>query len=268
MNKITYSNEVIDAYSGQINCEAGIYLNSEIIGVAQYVLYKGEFTISYIFIRPEFRRMGYGSRLLGYIDKINPKYKYRESFKTDLGAKFVKKDISLDESIGNILKPKSREDLFKALKQKHAHNYDEFITIFKKLPYLNEYLNVFYLELLLYVREGKWKKYIDPPNVTENGYQFVDVTKEAKEIILESIKNIKSLKPLKVIEFNWIDSSKFHSFLSDLNIISMINKSYWEHYYDNNPFKWVYGGVDYSWLGRSDGFSLFIMPEDFLDKVL
>ena len=37
MNKITYSLENIDSYSGQENWEAGIYLNDEIIGLVEFV---------------------------------------------------------------------------------------------------------------------------------------------------------------------------------------------------------------------------------------
>lgn len=98
MANITYTNEVLDAYSGQINCEAGIYLNQEIIGVVEYVLYDEELTVSNIFIRPEFRRQGYGSRLMKYIKQQNPNYKYKSSMKTDLGSAFKHKDISIYEN--------------------------------------------------------------------------------------------------------------------------------------------------------------------------
>lgn len=96
--KIIYSNEVIDAYSGQINAEAGIFVDDEIVGIAQYVLYDEELTISHIFVRPEFRRKGYASRLMKYIKQENPNYQYKSSLKTDDGSKFKHKDISLTES--------------------------------------------------------------------------------------------------------------------------------------------------------------------------
>ena len=97
MNRITYTNEIVGAHSNQINGEAGIYVDGEIIGVAQYVLYNGELTISDIFVRPEFRRRGYGSRLIKYIKQENPDYKYIPSMKTEDGAKFIHKDLSLEE---------------------------------------------------------------------------------------------------------------------------------------------------------------------------
>jgi len=95
---ISYTNECVDSYSNQMNCEAGLYLNDEIVGMVEYVLYDGELTISNIVVRPEYRRMGYASRLVKYIQMENPEYKYLPSLKTDLGSKFKHKDISLNES--------------------------------------------------------------------------------------------------------------------------------------------------------------------------
>jgi GNAT superfamily N-acetyltransferase len=95
--KITYTNEVVDSYSGQTNCEAGVYANDEIVGLVQYVLFEDELSISHIFVRPEFRRLGYGSKLMKYIKEQNPDYHYVPSLKTDLGAAFKHKDVSLTE---------------------------------------------------------------------------------------------------------------------------------------------------------------------------
>lgn len=90
-SKISFTNEVTDAYSGQTNCEAGVYENGEIMGYVQYVLFDGELTVSDIFVRPDRRRERFGSMLMNYIKKINPEYKYVPSFMTDLGAKFIHK---------------------------------------------------------------------------------------------------------------------------------------------------------------------------------
>jgi GNAT superfamily N-acetyltransferase len=90
-SKITFSNEVTNSYSGQINCEAGVYENGDIMGYVQYVLYDNELTISDIFVRPDRRRERFGSMLVDYIKKLNPKYKYIPSMMTDLGAKFIHK---------------------------------------------------------------------------------------------------------------------------------------------------------------------------------
>jgi GNAT superfamily N-acetyltransferase len=90
-NNITFTNEITDAYSGQLNCEAGVYENGEIVGYVQYVLYDGELTISDIFVKPDRRRERFGSMLMEYIKKLNPEYKYVPSMMTDLGAKFIHK---------------------------------------------------------------------------------------------------------------------------------------------------------------------------------
>lgn len=97
MPKITYYNGSTDAYSGQVNMEAAIYVDGQIVGAAEYVLYDGELTISDIQIRPEWRRKGMGSRLMKYIKQENPDYKYVPSLKTELGSEFVHKDLPLDE---------------------------------------------------------------------------------------------------------------------------------------------------------------------------
>lgn len=96
--KITYSNEVLNFHHDQIDCEAGIFVDEEIVGVVQYTLFDDELTIKHIFIRPDYRRKGYGSRLMKYIKKENAEYTYKSSLKTELGADFKHKDLPLDET--------------------------------------------------------------------------------------------------------------------------------------------------------------------------
>jgi len=96
MPKITYYNGSIDAYQGQVNMEAAIYVDGQIVGAAEYVLYGDELTISYIYVKPEYRRQGYGSRLMKYIQQENPEYKYVPSMKTPEGAAFKHKDLPLE----------------------------------------------------------------------------------------------------------------------------------------------------------------------------
>lgn len=402
--KITYSNEVLDAYSGQINCEAGIFVDGEIVGVAQYILYDNELTISDIFVRPEFRRQGFGSRLMKYIQQENPDYHYKPSLKTELGAKFVHKEIGLDEGMIDILKGKSHEeawaqlpwkvkDFWKKLKQDfpnakfhwsnnkiriyqeygvfqifyhrlayyiaftkqhwsgvdvfniwmrspenrndfmvagHVRSYEEFKKDLMKLdkefnedtedygdvpadyvqesvsdvlkpkdpqsimshfkqkynfnvlqtefltyPYLDEYFKDFYFERDLYVKDPKWSKYATPDYLQSKslpgGYQTIDITKEAKETIIESTKNIKTKRPLKALQFNWAnfgDLDSLRRFFNDLNLKNGVrgDNPLWKHFGDNDAFKWAYYGEEYSYLGNSDGFALFIVPDDFIKK--
>jgi GNAT superfamily N-acetyltransferase len=91
---ITYEEEHLGSIYGQDNYELGIYLNGEIVGLVKYVIFDEELTISYIEVRPEFRRQGFGSRMIQYIKKRHPYAKYKPSIKTDLGKVFKHKDIS------------------------------------------------------------------------------------------------------------------------------------------------------------------------------
>lgn len=101
---ITYEEEHLGNTYGQDNYELGLYLNGEIVGLVEYVIFEGELTISNIIVRPEFRRRGFGSRMMQYVKKIHPEAKYVPSMMTDLGAKFKHKEISdlntLDEGMG------------------------------------------------------------------------------------------------------------------------------------------------------------------------
>lgn len=90
---INYEIEHIASYDGQDNYELGMYINGEIIGMVEYTLYDGELTVSNIVVRPEMRRKGYGSRMMAFLKREYPEYQYKPSMKTDLGSKFVHKDI-------------------------------------------------------------------------------------------------------------------------------------------------------------------------------
>ena len=97
--KITYRDEMTAYYSKQSNCTASIYVNDKNVGYVDYVLYKNELTVSHIFIEPEYRRMGLGSRLMKFIQQENPNYKYKPSWKTDDGLAFKPKDVDLKEEL-------------------------------------------------------------------------------------------------------------------------------------------------------------------------
>lgn len=95
--KLEYRIEHMGSHSGQQDLELGLYIDNEIIGMVQYTLYDGELTIGDIVVRPEYRRQGFGSKMMKYIKNEHPEFKYRPSMKTDLGAKFIHKDIDLKE---------------------------------------------------------------------------------------------------------------------------------------------------------------------------
>ena len=66
----------------------GLYVDGEIVGLVEYVIYDGKLTISNIQVRPEYRRQGYGTRLLENLLKVNDDVTYEPSARTDLGALF------------------------------------------------------------------------------------------------------------------------------------------------------------------------------------
>jgi len=93
---IRYDVEHLSSHGGQDNYELGMYVNDEIVGLVEYTLFDGELTVSNIVVRPEFRRKGFGSRMMQYLKTYHKDHKYVPSMKTDLGAKFKHKDIKGD----------------------------------------------------------------------------------------------------------------------------------------------------------------------------
>ncbi|MEK6828580.1 MAG: GNAT family N-acetyltransferase [Nanoarchaeota archaeon] len=130
-SKLEYKIENLGHHHGQSDMELGLYIDGEIIGVVQYVLFDGELTVSDILVRPEFRRQGFGSRMMKYIKQAHPEYKYVPSMKTDLGAKFVHKDIDIDEVrkiVREVLKSESTQkidisDVVRLLTKKYNDEY-------------------------------------------------------------------------------------------------------------------------------------------------
>lgn len=121
---INYEIEHLDSYNGQHNYEIGMYINGEIVGLAQYTLYNNELTISHIFVRPEMRRRGYGSRIIAFLKKEYPEYQYQPSMKTDLGSKFIHKDVNpyqdLNEDTFNALESELQEEVTSSFTAYHG----------------------------------------------------------------------------------------------------------------------------------------------------
>jgi GNAT superfamily N-acetyltransferase len=102
MGKITFQHEHLDHYDGQDNYELGIYEDGEVIGYVSYVIYGGEITISDVVVRPDRRREGFGSMLIKKMKNLHPDSTYRPSYMTDLGSKFIHKDVEINEQIKRI----------------------------------------------------------------------------------------------------------------------------------------------------------------------
>ena len=92
----------MDHYDGQDNYELGIYEDGEVMGYVQYTIYDNEITVSDILVRPNRRREGFGSMLIKKMKQLHPESSYRPSLKTDLGSKFIHKDVELNEEINRI----------------------------------------------------------------------------------------------------------------------------------------------------------------------
>ena len=90
---ITYTDECLGYHHGQTDMETGIYEDDNIIGYVQYSLFENMLLVNYIMVLPNRRREGFGSLLMSYIKKQNPNYLYKKTNTTDLGSKFIHKDI-------------------------------------------------------------------------------------------------------------------------------------------------------------------------------
>lgn len=90
-NSIEYRVEHLGTLYGQDDYELGAYVNNEIIGLIEYVIFEEIITIKNILVRPEYRRKGFGSKMIQYLKQNHPEATYKPSIKTDLGVKFKHK---------------------------------------------------------------------------------------------------------------------------------------------------------------------------------
>ena len=70
--EIKILDEMTDAHSGQIDMEMAVYKGEIPVGSMQYSVYEGIPKISMIEVLPEYRRQGYGTRLLRYLQEQYP----------------------------------------------------------------------------------------------------------------------------------------------------------------------------------------------------
>ena len=97
---IEYRVEHLDSYGGQNNYELGMYINGDIVGMVEYVIFEKELTVSDVVVVPKYRRRGFGSRMMQYLKGYHSDSTYKPSMQTDLGSKFkhnkIKDLYSLD----------------------------------------------------------------------------------------------------------------------------------------------------------------------------
>jgi hypothetical protein len=112
MNKIKFYHEHTDSYYGQNNYTLYVYeddietpkgLNEKnVLGMVEYVIYENEITVSDILVKKDRRREGFGSMLIKKMKSLHPDSEYKPSLKTDLGSKFIHKDIEIEEETNKI----------------------------------------------------------------------------------------------------------------------------------------------------------------------
>lgn len=94
---ISFEHEHLNTHHGQSDYELGVYEDGEVIGYVDYVIFNNELTVSDILVRPNRRREGFGSMLIKKMKQLHPEAEYKPSLKTDLGSKFIHKDVKIDE---------------------------------------------------------------------------------------------------------------------------------------------------------------------------
>lgn len=162
---LNYEIEHLGSVYGQNNYELGLYLNGEILGLVQYTIFQNELTISNIVVRPEYRRKGFGSKMMQYIKQNHPDAKYKPSVKTDLGVKF---------------KHKNHDDLYSVTEEELEHE--------TKTAVIEILIPIAYMDLKNYYQTV-------PYHSIETGRVFIKKGSAGSKSI--STKNIKVLKIFK-----------------------------------------------------------------------
>ena len=61
MKNLSFEHEHLNHHHGQDDYELGIYEDDEVMGYVDYTIFQNEITVSYIMVRPNRRREGFGS---------------------------------------------------------------------------------------------------------------------------------------------------------------------------------------------------------------
>jgi hypothetical protein len=199
---IKFEEEHLASYAGQNNYELGLYKDGEIMGYAQYTVYKDEITVGDIFVRPDRRREGFGSMLIKKMKSLHPEAQYKPSLKTDLGANFVHKDITLNEKILN-----EQLTRIKTMMGLPQNVINEYVT--RDAVYLKDYLSMseearmeplpyeyyyFFEDFLIEVgEEFEMPKETRPSNYQDEPYEEVDMFDNNLELITWLEKNNREL---------------------------------------------------------------------------
>lgn len=157
-------------------------------------------------------------------------------------AKFV------NENIGNVLKPKDSNDIFKSVNNQIKRDF--YVS-----PDVNLYLygdeRIAYPKF--YYNSHFWKP-------EEKKWVHENVTDEAINKIILAAKKINSnISKVKAIQTSGNQLTKFLYL-----VLNSKNKNI-KHNKNSEIFSCEYSGKDYAFFGHREGFGLFLVPEDFIN---
>lgn len=89
--ELTFTTECTAAYSGQTNFRLRAKIGEEVVGYLEYVEFRGEISISNIFVEPHLRRSGIGSSLQYELQRMFPDQEIKHGGMTDDGAALYEK---------------------------------------------------------------------------------------------------------------------------------------------------------------------------------
>lgn len=172
------------------------------------------------------------------------------------------------ESIDKVLKPKSSKEIEESkkkyiidLRKTHLPYLKSIKGYFDIFPYFEKWIESFTMFKPNFYVGGKWKHKRTYKAI--NGYETVDVSNEAKEILKKVAKKFN--KKLVVYCDTFAGGNTFKSLLVDLSPLRLNGDTI--NHGDNEVFKWTYEGDDYAYFGNPNGDFVFLFPEDFLENI-
>lgn len=90
MDNMKFNSELIGYRQGQSDFRITAEVNNKTIGYIDYSVYENKPSIKYVFVTPEYRRQGIGTKLLQQIQKQYPETEINLGMSTDDGSHLVK----------------------------------------------------------------------------------------------------------------------------------------------------------------------------------
>ena len=135
-NEISFKEELTNSYSGQKDLTLFAYLDNKIVGKLEYVEYQGSISVSIINVKPEFRRMGIGKKLILELQKQNPRTEI------ELGLQVSPEGTALVNSLKSQLyidqKKRNKEKLLQSLIIKRDKVQKQFDSLYKNMEKITD----------------------------------------------------------------------------------------------------------------------------------